>query len=265
MKHKLHLNFAIVCLIILFHACSSALEDRIKESTDSVIATKIAANNSESIHISNLFKQNTTLPFTADTVLFDHIKNFDSLGSEEVKTLSLFSKNNKKESDYELNEFYKIDSIKAAGNYLKWWETLDIGMTKFANAYAIKKAEYDENTTLLFWSLSTSNYEACPYASQTSIYVTVLYQNETTSCFLLGETLSAGDPPVSIERIINGIFEKDGKIIQHLHQVDDEDMDQPFIEITNEYYESEIKNGYIKSIKEEKGKPVKTKRPKENS
>ncbi len=249
--------------VLFFCACNTSEKKEVAAKDPSEVVKQLDEKGNQ---ITKWFKNTGALPFTADTSVFNNVKGFDSLGTAEIKILTLNkSKTNKTdEVDYDLADFYKIDSLKAAGVYLKWCDSLDIGMTKYANAYAINKTILNENTTLLFWVLATSSYEACPYATTIDVYLTVVYNNAVGPCFRLGGYGSYGDPPVSLERTFTGTLNKDGKIIQNLYEVHDEDMDQPFLFITKEYYESEIKDGKIISVKEEKEKPVKTKRPKQN-
>jgi len=210
-----------------------------------------------------LFKEAEGFPYKVDTSLLNHVEG-DSLVGEQVKTLAV------NWPDYvllggtegELKDFYTIDSKKAKGAYSKWAEGLDIGMTKFANAYALHKIKLDEKTWVLTWALSASSYEACPYFSGTHVYATLVYEGKPTQTYILGEVESAGDPPVSMNRNLTSEFTADGKIALHEFEESD-DMDAEFsTQVKNKYW-FEIKDGKFVQVKEEKGKEVNVPHPAE--
>jgi len=253
-------NLIFACCVVLLISCGSEENKELKTSADSV-----AANTANANVLEKWFRQSGDLPFTADSLLFSSVKTMDSLGSAEVKILAADPVKHELSGhlDYELQEFYSIDSVKATGTYLKWSETLEIGMTKFANAYAIKKVKLNDSTGILFWALSTSSYEACPYSSGITVLGTVMNKNVPGNCFYLGEIFGAGDPPVSMERNAYGTVDKEGKITIKVAEMQDEDMDQPFYDVIIEYYEFKLEGGAANLVKEDKQKPVKTPRPKQ--
>jgi len=210
------------------------------------------------------FKTQNELPFSVDTTLLFRIVNCDSLGTNEVRQLNknwfqhdLLSYSG---TAYDVSTFYKIDSIKASGTYAAWADSLEPGNTKSSNAYAICKIEADSNTTLLIWALATMSYEACPYSSSQAVYFSLVYRDSVTQTFLLGEYVSAGDPPVSMQRTLSGKMNKDLTFELNVYEEGDEDMDQPEINITREHYEFAIKDGKIGLVKEKKEAPVAVKR-----
>jgi hypothetical protein len=218
------------------------------------------------------FKVNNNFPIIADTSLFNSlnalmnpVKGYDSLGTNEVKTLAAnwFTNGEEGGSDYEFREFYKIDSIKASGTWTKWCEKLDIGQTKYSNAYALFKTVLDPNTTLAFWAFTNSSYEACPYFSGQTMQMSIIYKGVLSQTYFLGQSSGFGDPPVSSEIEAKGKLNADGTFMIDWHQVNDEDMDQPDIFVTDIHYEFVIKDGKISQTKADKKENVKTPRPKE--
>jgi hypothetical protein len=258
-----------ISLIALLSSCRNSGSDETAKNSAVKDSAKAPEEKGPGVSLDNvtaLFKNKKTLPFTADSALLARIKSFDSIGGAEVKVLDArwFKHELNSGVEYDLFDFYKIDSLKFACRYADWCEHLDIGMTKFSNAYAVATAVADDNTVLLFWGLTNSTFEACPYSAAETIYCSVLYKGEITQSFLLAENLSAGDPPVAMEQRVTGRVNTDGMVIIDKYLMHDEDMDDPFVFVTREHYEMLIKDGTLSLIKEEKGKPVKTPRKKEN-
>lgn len=253
-------NIAFIISAAIFFACNSSKKNDSGTESSSEVADSIAVSANENTkRLFDLFKKKAELPFLADTTLFKSVKDLDSLGSAEIELLTSVTLNNN-EDEYELKEFFKIDSIKASGSYAKWCETLDIGMTKFANAYAISKIKLNDSTALLVWGMSSSSYEACPFFSGVNVYFTVFKNNIAGPYFKLGEYISAGDPPSLMEKTVTGSIGADGNITKDVVQ-QNEDMDEPFVEITKEHYSYALKNGKIELIQEKRSDPVKVSRP----
>lgn len=208
------------------------------------------------------FKTEKVLPFAADTSLLFHLEAGDSLGSNEVRQLTVLwpAAEILKLNEWELREFYIIDSVKTSGNYAAWCDSLTLGNTKRANAFSLEKIRLDSNTLVLLWGLSESSYEACPYSSFEKVLGTLVYKGAVSDFFVLGEYFSAGDPPVSMQRTISGKINTDSSIEVDVYQENDEDMDQPQIEVTRENYKFNIREGKIILLSEKKETPVMVKR-----
>jgi hypothetical protein len=242
--------------LMLLCACSSSDKEEAKNNlTDS-------AHVSAQAEIEKFFTKDISLPLTADTTLLFQFRNMDSLGHPQVKALSaLVHKHALMEGcDWGIKEFCMIDSIKESGSYSKWCDSLDIGMTKSANAYALGRSRIDSSTSLLFWGIFTASYEACPFSSEWSLYFTMIHNNEITGSFILGDYVSAGDPPSLMTSTTKGTMKPDGSFSLDLKRVN-EDMDEPELEITTEHYEFAIKAGKIELLSEKKDKPYKEKKP----
>jgi hypothetical protein len=262
------LKRSFICLAsaaIILQSCDTAETKEINNPASLVPDSASRTGNVTLKNVIDKFKTKSTLPFLADTTLLFKVNGFDSLGTNEVLVLDTnwFRKSTISKSDYDFNQFYKIDSIKASGTYAKWCETLNIGMSKFANAYALFKIEMDTRTTILVWAMSVSSYEACPFSVETNIYCTIVHKGFITQSFMLANHLSAGDPPSMGERTISGILNNDGTFKLDSYDVS-EDLDEPFAEETREHYEFAIKDGKVSVVKEQKETPVKVARKRDN-
>jgi hypothetical protein len=213
--------------------------------------------------LADKFKTTKSLPYTVDTTLLLHIENYDSLGGSEVKLLAqnLFRHALAGDAPYDLATLCKIDSLKAIGKYAAWCDSLEPGNTKTANAYALCKLPAD-SATLLVWALTKGSYQACPTFATFAVYFSVLKNDKITQTFILGEYAVGADPPVGMERIVNGKMNKDLSFELNVHQEDDEDMDQPDIAVLDEYYKFALKNGLVTNVQEQRGTPQMVKRKK---
>jgi len=249
-----------LCMAVLYFLSSCNTPEAEKKAYGSVAKDTVAAALPAAL--ANLFKTQNTLPFLADTTLFYHIESCDSLGTNEVKILAAKPFNHALAggSGYDLADFYRIDSIKASGNYAAWSDSLEPGNVKSSNGYAICKLDADSGNSVLVWALKTSSYEACPYFTQTRIFFTLVRNGIVGQSFILGELLSAGDPPASMTRVVSGKTNKDLTFEMNVYQESDEDMDSPEIAILRERYEFAIVNGKINLVKEERGNPKMVKR-----
>ncbi len=243
--------------------CFSCGEQRTESKEDSIktgdSVTKVLATV---IPVLDFFNKKCPLPFAVDTTLLFHLENFDSLGTNEVKALTgnWFKHDLVAGASYDIETFYKIDSVKAVGKYKEYCDSLQIGNTKYANAYAICKLQADTNTAILVWTLVSSSYEACPYSETKTVYFTIVYGGAITQTFELGEYGTYADAPVSMVRTLSGKMNTDLSFIINVYQEGDEDMDLPTIEVTKEHYEFAIKEGKISLMMEKKEAPKKVKR-----
>ncbi len=257
---KLFSVISVFCAIVFLTACSNA----IKENSNSEKKDSLVINDKQLEKSVGLFKE-TTLPFTVDTALLFRIEKCDSLGGFEIKTLAAncFKHDLIGGLEYDLKTFYQIDSIKAAGKYKQYCDSLDIGMTKISTARAINEIQLDPNTLILVWGLRTSSYEACPYSSTWSVYFTVIYKGNVAETFLLGEYISAGDAPVAMQRTVTGKLLA-GRLYPtfaiDVTQINDQDMDLPEVVIHKEQYVFAIKDGAIKLVSEKKNPETKVAR-----
>jgi hypothetical protein len=208
-----------------------------------------------------LFKP-VALPFAVDTTFLFEMQKGDSLGSDEVRALAknIFKHELIEGVEYELNTFYHIDSIKRAGKYQQYVDSLDIGMTKISTAHALGKVQIDPNTLVMVWGLYTSSYEACPNSVTQTAFITVVYKGDVSQTFLLGEVVAFADPPVASLRTVAGKLMADGKINLEMTQINDQDMDQPTVDLSKAYYSFHIAEGKIVADSEKQDSLIQVKR-----
>jgi hypothetical protein len=97
--------------------------------------------------------------------------------------------------DYHLKYFLEIDSIKSAGKYSDYIQSLDIGMTKDSRSWIYDTLSIQEGTAYV-WGISYDSYEACPHFSGKTMYLTTVSKNGTPNATIkLTEISSGGDPP----------------------------------------------------------------------
>lgn len=254
---------ALFSAAIFFASCGG---DKTNEENVKQDSTQTAVTFDPALEkILPLFEEVKAFPYKTDTVILHHAEG-DSLVTAQVKILATnwFKHALTDAAAVHLADFYMIDSVRAKGKYSQWTETLDIGMTKFANAHALHKIQLDEKTWILTWKLTTSSFEACPYFSGTDIYATLVYEGKVTESFVLGEEMGAGDPPVSMSGWLTSELTADGKITLHGFEEND-DMDADFSTQVKTEYWFEIKNGKFNLVKEEKGKEVQVPHPAEET
>jgi len=254
---KLFSVICAFCVMVFLSACGSA----IKENSGSEKKDSLVINNKQLKKSVGLFKE-ASLPFTVDTTLLFRMEKGDSLGGFEIKmlTANCFKHDLINGLEYDLATFYKIDSIKAIGKYKQYCDSLDIGMTKVSTAHALNEIQLDANTLLLIWGLRTSSYEACPYSSTWAVYFTIVYKGNVAETFLLGEYVSAGDPPVAMQRTVNGKLLADRTFTIDVTQINDQDMDLPEVVVHKEQYSFAINDGAIKLVSEKKNSEIKVDR-----
>ncbi|MGZ3863722.1 MAG: hypothetical protein ACXVPF_10965 [Bacteroidia bacterium] len=246
--------------IVLSSCGNPSKENSAEPKTDSVSINNVGLQKRVS-----LFKE-TTLPLTIDTTFVFMSGNGDSLGGFEVRALArnIFKHGLSSAMEYDLNTFCKIDSIKEAGKYQQYVDSIDIGMIKVSTAHALNEFRLDQNTLLLVWGLYSSSYEACPSSESWTVYGTIVYKGDVKETFLLGECSSWVDPPVGTERMITSKITSGGIITTDLYQMNDQDMDSAYIEITRENYSFSIKGGTICVDSEKKMGAIKKKRKVKN-
>lgn len=260
------------CLVLsistLLYSCGSGetkkIDGPVPHQNDSLQVKDSFAIDTDVAALLPLFEETNTLPFNIDSAFFHGIATKDSLSYQQVEVLSdsLFSHDINFGASHDIKTHRMIDSLKQNKGYADYVNSLDIGMTKFCTAYPLKRINLDEKTILLVWAIQSSSYEACPYSSETACYGTIVYRGKIASSTLLADEISAGDPPVSMYRLIQTELSKELKFAMRFYQENDEDMDAPKIEVTNENYIFALAEGKFVVEKEDKQKPKMVKRPK---
>jgi hypothetical protein len=126
---------------------------------------------------------------------------------------------------YDINSFCEIDSLKEEGEYGKYLEKLDIGMTKIAISFKIGVADLGNGTKLFLWGVHNSSYEACPFFAGTTIIGTFVNSEKRNTHFIVGEISGGGDPPSVGNDELTSKINSDGRIeIKSLSVNDDLDI-----------------------------------------
>ena len=142
-------------------------------------------------------------------------------------------------ASYNIEIFCKIDSLTAEGEYEDYVNNLDIGMMQVSEAYVEGLIEVDSSKLVLLWSITFSSYEACPYASGSLVYGTLLQNYEVQNTMLLAEVSGGGDPPSWGEtRISTSISKAFDMKTNSINQSGD--SDQGDVETNTESYLTEI-------------------------
>lgn len=253
------IHLILVILPLIISSCGSSQKETDIPVNDSTQTDDDAISETDSTLTSILQKFNTVneLPLTIDSVFMTKINKADSLENFEVRVLanSWLKHAMSEEHSYDIEQFYHIDSLKQENKYMDYVKGLDIGMIKYSNVYAISQIKINDSTSILLWALEYGSYEACPYSSGTTVYFTVLVNKDFKQCFVLGEDMVAGDPPISMERKITGKIGKDGKINLEMWEKNEDGNEEVTTEINTAQYSIEIINGEIKVTSEKKDKP----------
>lgn len=250
--------FALLVSAVVVTSCGNgskpAGDSAAGHASDSLPAASLST---ELAAVAAHFRTSDSWPYTTDSAKVDDITGLaDSLSASEVKQLAQhWTKHALTDpGEWDTKEFYKIDSLKDKKAYGKYTESLDIGMTKYANAYALNKLTPDPKTTILVWGLWTSSYEACPFSDDKSVYCTVIRDGQVGETFLLARQMSAGDAPVSMGERDYGQLDKEGKLLINSRVENDEG--EGTIVIQKTAYTAQLTDGKLGAISETKEKPV---------
>jgi hypothetical protein len=128
--------------------------------------------------------------------LYDNIK-LKSLEKEQVldwsKNVLMIDSIDK--IDYFVRDFLKIDSLKKAGKYLKYVDSLEIGMVMDSRAFFIDTLSYSKDSTLVLWALTQKSNLACPFFKRTSVFLSIFSNNMYSKTIEIAHSNYMGDPP----------------------------------------------------------------------
>jgi hypothetical protein len=259
MKTKINTLLFSLGTIVALTSCGGAG----KENPSGQTGDSLEIHNTQLQRSAKLFKE-AALPFTVDTAFIFKIAKGDSLGGFEIKSLAttIFKHSLTEGLQDELNTFYKIDSLKEVGAYKMYCDSMDIGMTKYFTAHALNEFHLDANTLILVWGLRSSSYEACPYSEAQNVYFTIVYKGDVGETFLLGESSTWADAPVSSERTVTSKLAADGTLTVDVLQINDQDPDSTTVEVSREQNLFTIKDGVIKFVSNKPGQSGNEKRKK---
>lgn len=171
----------------------------------------------------------------------------NKLSLEDVSFLSeKLNHDELSESDsYYLKNYLKIAQSKREGSYEAYLSSLDLGMTKDANCFALGRLEFGDSMALLIWKIDYSSYEACPMFSGTHILGTMIYKGNLGKTMQLAAYESAADAPMNSESFHLASINKYGQIKGSNHVMVKE-MDLTVEEIHQKYFYIMGGKGFVK-------------------
>jgi len=208
------------------------------------------------------FTEITSFPLVLDTAITNHFDDYDSLPGDDARML--FSKapqhNLNETPAYLFDYFLKIDSLKRAGEYSAYVESLDIGMIKEARTKKLFRVRLHPETLLIVWGMDYHSYEACPWSRGSFVFVTIVHKGEPGETLCLSLNDAGGDPPVSGNTERQATIQEDGSISIHQKDISDEDMDEPEVSLKESSFEFMITKNVFRHVRSKEGKDVRVKR-----
>jgi hypothetical protein len=178
-----------------------------------------------------------SLPYALDSSDLEALEMENSLSYEQVELLTTnLDSNFAWEMEYELNTFFKIDSLKRAGTYEDYVSSLDIGQMKNSEAYPVGYIELAPNKQLFLWGLQYGTYEACPFMAGTTIYGSIFENGVQTSTRVFAELMAGGDPPSMMSKLIELKISEEGEALIHAVEIHTElaDEGEDIVEFTED-------------------------------
>ena len=246
---------------VLLIACSGEAETTEKTtnttSADTVAEEIVIPEYSE--ELLEMFAKSQSNDSTLEELDSNYIAALDIeaeesfLSADEVNMLkaTLLNNRNTGGNSYQIDDFMRFDSLKQAGKYEEYRNSLDIGMMARADAAAVQLVTIDDSTDIFLWLIDYSTYEACPYAAGTTIYGSLFVNREFRNTALLGDESGGGDPPVWGRTLITAVISSEEIKIYELQEWGDEEYneeDESYTDITTkEEYQHVLKivDGYL--------------------
>lgn len=255
---------AITASTLLLYSCGGGESNSTSTEKDTLTADSVVVIDLPAEIDSLLadFIPAPPMPVNLDSALIAGIESKDSLPGRDVRFLaanyhshSLFEF-----QSYPIENFLKIDSIKIAGGYPDYVESLDIGMTKESKAFRLFHLQLNDSSLLFFWAIHYHTYEACPWGNGNYVYMTHIHSGRVKETICIALMDAGGDPPVggSTDRFAE--LKEDGTFHIYQRDISDEDNEQPKVELTEGEYDFAIRDSSIVPIKEKPGKPKMVKR-----
>jgi hypothetical protein len=254
--------FILTCctLTLLLSSCGGGEQKQETPATDTSAKDSVAVDfPAEVDSLLSKFPRKDTWPLVLDSITVSKTTEGDSLPSKDFKYLN---KNAPKkigsldypQSDWVINSYLMIDSIKQAGGYTSYLETLDLGMIKDSKAYALFHMQANDSTLLFFYGIDYMSYEACPWSRGTYVFMTVVYGNKLGESILVAMEEAGGDPPAYGCSSISLELQENLNYHVRLFSLSDEDMDSPEIDTQTVFRHFMIKQSEIlKDGTKEKG------------
>jgi hypothetical protein len=200
-------------------------------------------SNTEKPAEENLLFKHMEFPALVDSAYLAHADTSKPLGCMDVRQLMGNITEGKLTHGFKnaVDNFCKIDSIKKAGAYTAYVDSLDIGMTQDAHAYSLGRCRFMD-TEVLLWILTETSYEACPASS--SFMLNGAFK--TPQGFIsvpLGMNFRWVDPPSAFEWQITSELMKDH--LKITSREISEDLDEASKTIKDTVIHVRITNGEI--------------------
>jgi hypothetical protein len=228
--------FCLVPIVMIF--CTSC--------SDSYFADdKSREKNADSIPY---FAGELRLPLKIDSSFIARADTAEPLRYNALRSMKaqFASIENDKQLQYFINDFCRIDSMKALGQYGKYAEGLDVGMMQNASAFRLGNIRLNDKTDLLLWRLHFSSFDACPFYNGTLI-VGSLRRGNTYTHLPLGKLYNSGDPPGFMTETLTSELTQDWIAINTV-TTSDEDTETPGEKKETRCYTVQIKEVRADSV-----------------
>ncbi len=254
------MRYIFILTVILFVSCTDPGAKTTESFTDTTAVDGKSTVNANFDY--KLFKQ-LSLPLNIDTNFILKVDTNDRISYRQIRSLGTnFLRSEPSNGlSYNFNLFCEIDSLKEAGKYKEYLDSLTIGMTKKLVIYKIGVIDLKNDTKLFLWGSTNSSYEACPFFSGTYILATFVNTKKENTHFLLAAFISSGDPPSMSNVQITAKINTDGTIEMMSKMVGD-DLDTPGEETTTQKFNLKLDGDHI-GVRESKAEVKNTEKPKQ--
>lgn len=206
--------FLITVLSVLLLSCSASTDGATTSKTQEEW-TPIFPDS-----ILKIFSEEKDTDLKFDEAFFKNEVETSKKTKLSYKFIELFNKTLSNDSltqdeSYYLESYLKIEDLKKNNKYDKYVETLDLGMMKDAVASPIFRTTIADTLGLVFWTLSFSSYEACPYFQGESVFATLYCHEKPVSTFVIAKQESSADAPMGSNVNIFSSVSKSGVIKQN--------------------------------------------------
>ena len=133
-----------------------------------------------------------------------------------------------------INDFCRIDSIRRAGKFQQWLDSLEPGMTQDASATEIGTIRMGDSTPVDLWRLTFASYPACPVFSGAYVIARIEHGGQVTHV-PVGKTVVSADPPSFFREMITATVSHDWISITTVSTSDD-DTETPGEEVKKHCY-----------------------------
>jgi len=231
--------------VLFIAACGGNAEQTETNNNDTLAVDSLVLDSNVVIDQDSLksrFHISSALPYLQDTSYLFDLNGTDStwLARNQIQylTYGFVDSDISYQGLIPIDDYFFFDSLQHmadSGAYEEYLAVLDIGMMAQTNAFAAQEVIVDDSTKILLWCVNYSTYEACPYASGTILYGTIVRNGRVTSCTILGEDSSGADAPVWGETLTLCSLSKDKMSAWKLNRNCDGETDEEGNDIVTEF------------------------------